>query len=162
MVCSAPLWSQISWFSNFSVWLFGFCVLSTICSLSWSQQPGDFLWCWHSSWCLLPGLVCGYNGQIVLEAAAWPCVSVGSIGTPLFLHHSFSAMISFLNRNILMVQYMFLLSEVAILNIIVIWWSCRTIEKVKIKTLFTVLLFCFFLALQLILPLHPTPVSVAF
>ena len=43
IVCSDLFCSQSSWFSSFSFWLFGFCVLATVLFVPWSQWPGDFL-----------------------------------------------------------------------------------------------------------------------
>lgn len=54
-----------------------------------------------------------YEEQVVLDAAAWPPLS-GEHWAAVYLHHTFSAGISFLNRNVLAVQFMILLSQVVI------------------------------------------------
>lgn len=150
IVCFVPFCSQVSWFSNFSFWLFGLCVRHYSLSVL-VPTIGDFLFGADT----VPGVCFQVSCVAMMDKLSWrqlPSLACqwGALG------HSVSAPVQrFLNRNILMLQYMFLLSHVVILTIIVIWWSCQTIEKVRTKNLFTVLLFYFFLAFAVNTVLHP-------
>ena len=78
MVCSALFALRFFVFFFFGSSISPFAYLDSVSSLlfflSSLQQPGLTFpsWCCHLPWHLLPGLLCGCNGQGELEAATWP------------------------------------------------------------------------------------------
>lgn len=143
IVCSAIFCFQISWFFNFSrfVWILclGWCSISPLVSTTWFGLPllalmgcprrhsfPSHAWPWWASgiWAaFLPWFPYWWQAYglpllCIITLAQWLLIYIGTA----WRHNTF------------------LLSRVVIFNIIIIWQSCQAIDKVKTKSFLSVLL----------------------